>query len=184
MVVIDSKADPGEWAAWGPPRGYVVTRDPNDIARHPLVVFQPDQVDLMDVRRWRDPQAPWTRALIRTFERGNSVVVFDEALQTLPSSSPHPIAVKLLTQGRSRNLSVWAGSQVGNRHETLVARLAEHCLAFRQLHGQDLALLREARGIDCGVLSTLPDWHFAWHRHGLPEWHVFGPVPFVLRRHS
>lgn len=179
VVVLDSKLDPKEWAAWGPRHGFVVARDPRAISQHRRVIFQVEQTWLDDTEGWDKPGRPgfhWSEVLRRLLARGSSVVVFDEALQTLPAGRTHPQARRVFTQGRSLGLSVWAGTQVANRAETLVFRLAEHCFAFRTLNGQDLALISRARGLDCSELKDLEPYHFAYHHVSASEWRICGPV--------
>lgn len=182
-VVIDSKHHPAEWASWGPRHGYVVTSDPELISRHPKVVFQVDHRSLVDRQGWNKQGTygyAWTDALSRIIARGNTVTLFDEAVQTLPAGSSHPQAQRIQTQGAGFGNGGWAGTQIGNRIDTLIPRLAEHAFCFRTLTGQDLDLIQRARSIDCEVLKTLERYHFAYHRMGDTAWQVCAPVDRVM----
>lgn len=179
VCVLDSKLDPKEWQAWGPRHGYTVSRDPRDISRHRRLVFQVNQLALDDRKGWDKPGRPgyeWTDALRRLLARGHTTVIFDEALQSLPAGASHPEARRLFTQGRSFHLTVWAGTQLANRAETLIFRLSEHCFAFQTTNGDDLKLLEKARGLDCQVLTGLEPYQFAYHRVSAPEWRICSPV--------
>jgi hypothetical protein len=182
-IVWDSKHHPDEWVKWGPAHGYVVTRDPADISRHPKVVFQVDHRSLVDRAGWTRPGTAgwlWTDALTRAIARGNTVNVFDEAVQVLPAGASHPQAQRIYTQGAGFGSAAWAGSQIGNRIDTLIPRLAEHAVVFRVLTGQDLDLIAKARGLDCAPLKTLDRFHWAYHRMGDSEWRLCGPVDRVM----
>lgn len=182
-VVIDSKHHPAEWAAWGPRHGYVVTRDPELISRHPKVVFQVDHRSLVDRNGWNKPGTHgqvWSEALSRIIARGHTTVVFDESVQVLPSGSSHPQAQRIFTQGAAFGTTTFAGSQIGNRIDTLIPRLAEHAFVFRTLTGQDLKLIQKARSVDCTPLKTLQRFHFGYHRMGDSEWVLCPPVDRVM----
>src|SRR5215472_4916212 len=121
IVVMDSKLHPEEWAPWARRRRGLVTSDPAEILRAPIVVYQVEQTALDDRTGWRIPGRPgyaWTEALVRCQQRGNTVVVFDEVLQTLPAGASHPEARRVYTQGRAFGLSCWAGTQIANRMDT------------------------------------------------------------------
>lgn len=190
-VIIDSKHHPAEWASWGPRNGYVVTSDPREISRHRKVIFQVNHRSLVDRGGWTKPGTPgyqWTEALLRIIERRNTVTDFDEAVQVLPAGASHPDAQRIYTQGAGFGSGAWAGTQIGNRIDTLIPRLAEHAFCFRALTGQDLDLIAKARSVDCSVLSTLggpnspPElqYQFAYHRMGDSEWQVCGRVDRVM----
>jgi hypothetical protein len=180
-VIIDSKQHPDEWSKWGPPHGYVVTKDPGDIRKHPKVVYQVDMPVLMDVNGWNKPGAlgnQWTEALTNVLRRGNTVVVFDELVHVLPAGRPHPVAVQILTQGGAWRLSAWGGSQYANRVETMIIRGAVHCFAFR-LGPYDAKLISEKRGVDLNGIE-LPDYGFAYHLTNSPGWQACAPVDPVM----
>lgn len=182
VVIIDSKRHPEEWAKWGPAHGYVVTSDPAAILQHPKVVFQVPITALMDVSGWQKPGSPghlWTQALENVMHRGNTVVVFDETVNTLPAGRPHPIAMQIYTQGAAFGISPWAGSQFANRIETATVRAAVHCFAFR-FNPYDVKLLGEKRGLNGDTLLQLPPYGFAYHLTNTPDWHVCQPVQFVM----
>ena len=193
LVVIDSKRHPGEWAAWAKTRGVLVTSDPAEINRrdqgklaNPRLVIQVTSRALRDREGWKRPGTDghrWTQILEAIQSRGRGVstlVIFDEVLQTLPSGAAHPLAWELYEQGRAFGISCWAGSQVPNRMETLVIRLAEHCFTFWMGNKGDQKILAAARSVDCEVLSTLGTFHFAYHTNGQREWIVCSPAPKVL----
>jgi len=182
-VVIDSKHHPDEWVKWGPPHGYVVTSDPADISRHAKVVFQVDHRSLADRSGWGKPGTAghrWEEALTRIIARGNTVTVFDEAVQVLPAGASNPQAQRIYTQGAGFGSAAWAGSQIGNRIDTLIPRLAEHAFVFRVLTAQDLDLIQRARGVDCTPLKTLDRYQFAYHQMGDTEWRINDPVDRVM----
>ena len=183
VVVIDSKHHPAEWSRWGPQHGYVVTQDPELISRHPKVVFQVDHRSLVDRQGWNRPGTAghrWTEALSRIIARHSTVAVFDEAVQTLPAGASHPQAQRIYTQGAGFGTGGWAGTQIGNRIDTLIPRLAEHAFCFRVLTGQDLELIQRARSVDCTPLKTLERFQFAYHRMGDATWQVCAPVDRVM----
>jgi hypothetical protein len=72
----------------------------------------------------------------------------------MPVSGSHPSLRRILTQGRAHGLSVWVGSQLGNRLDTIVIRLADHCISF-WVSPQDVALLTQARGVDAAPIGEL-----------------------------
>lgn len=182
VVVVDSKRHPDEWAKWGPQHGYVVTSDPDDILRHPRVVFQISTVALLDVSGYQKAESSgyaWTRALHNIMRRGNTVVVFDEVVHTLPAGRPHPVAMQIYTQGAAWGISPWGGSQFANRIETATVRAAVHCFAFR-LNPYDLRLLSEKRGCDAGELGQLEPYAFGHHLTNEPAWTLNAPVDRVM----
>lgn len=186
-VVFDSKRHPEEYAAWGPKHGFLVTQDPAMISQHPKVIFQVDQRSLLDRGGWQRPGSTgwlWTDALQRTKARGNTVVVFDEVIQTLPAGASHPEAVTLYTQGRAWGLSCWAGTQVPNRMETLVVRIAEHCFCFWCGNHKDRDMIAGCRSVDSEILQELQrppsDKHYAYHGIGAQQWIVCKSVENVI----
>lgn len=199
FVIIDSKRHPDEWAAWAKRQGILVTSIPADISArddngrllNPRIVFQISSRALRDRGGWKTQAATgyvWTEALEAIISRGrrfSTVVVFDEVLQTLPSGSAHPLAWEIYEQGRAFGLSCWAGSQIANRMETLVIRLAEHCFAFWMGNKKEQQILTECRGLDCATLSDLQPHHFAYQQIGpRSQWTICQPVPYVLGRPS
>jgi hypothetical protein len=179
-VVIDSKQHPNEWPPWAAVNGYVVTRDWRDILRFPKVVYQVDQAVLEDREGWKKPGRlgyVWTQALNAILQRGNTVVVFDEGLQTLPVQQPHPVARRILTQGRAFRLTVIVGSQAPKWIDTFCIRLAEWCISFKVMAADTAAKIAEERGIPSDELLTLNgpgpgenDHQWAAHRIGTPSW--------------
>jgi hypothetical protein len=202
FVVIDSKRHPDEWAAWAKTQGILVTSDPKEINRregdngsgtlaNPRIIIQITSRALRDRGGWTHPGATghtWTEILEAIVARGrrySTLVVFDEVIQTLPSGSSHPLAWEIYEQGRAFGVSCWAGSQIANRMDTLVIRLAEHCFAFWMGNRKEQQLLAEARGLDCSVLSSLEQHHFAYQQVGpRSEWTICQPVPLVLKADS
>lgn len=196
LVVIDSKRHPDEWAAWAKARGVLVTSDPAQINLrkdgqlvNPRIVIQVSSRALRDRAGWKKPDSVgyvWTEILEAIIARGRRVstlVIFDEVLQTLPSGSAHPLAWEMYEQGRAFGLSIWAGSQIANRMETLVIRLAEHCFSFWMGNPKEQQLLASCRGLDCAELATLEQHHFAYQQNGpRSEWTHCGPAPLVLKK--
>jgi hypothetical protein len=195
FVVIDSKRHPDEWSAWARGQGILVTADPVEINRrgddgqlaNPRLIIQVTSRALGDREGWKRPGTNgyvWTEILEGLQARGrrfSTLVVFDEVIQSMPSGAAHPLAWELFTQGRAFGISCWAGSQIPNRMETLVIRLAEHCFSFWMGNRKDQQILSDARGIDCAVLSTLQTHHFAYHQNGAREWTICSPAPLVLK---
>lgn len=201
FVVIDSKRHPDEWVAWAKSNGILVTSDPAEINRrddkgglvNARIIFQISSRALGDRGGWDpnhkgSPGNVWTQALDAIIARGrrfSTIVVFDEVIQTLPAGASHPAAWEIYTQGRAFGVSCWAGSQIANRMDTLVIRLAEHCFAFWMGNRKEQELLSQARGIDCAVLSSLEQHHFAYQQVGpRSAWTVCAPVPYVLKKQS
>jgi hypothetical protein len=194
FVVIDSKRHPDEWAAWARAQAVLVTSDPAEINRrgdnglaNPRLIIQVTSRALGDREGWKRPGTNghvWTQILEALQARGrrtSTLVVFDEVIQSMPAGATHPLAWELYTQGRAFGISCWAGSQIPNRMETLVIRLAEHCFTFWMGNKKDQQLLADARGVDCAVLSTLQTHHFAYHQNGMREWQICTPAPLVLK---
>jgi hypothetical protein len=196
LVVIDSKRHPDEWAAWARGQGVLVTTDPAEINRrddagqlaNPRIIIQISSRALRDRAGWTRPGTDghrWTEILEAVQARGrhiSTLVIFDEVLQTLPAGAGHPLAWELYEQGRAFGISCWGGSQIPNRMETLIIRLAEHCFAFWMGNKKDQQILADCRGVDCSVLSTLQAHHFAYHVNGpRSEWTVCSPAPLVLK---
>jgi hypothetical protein len=198
FVVIDSKRHPDEWIRWARSRSVLVTSDPAEINRrddagqlaNPRLVIEVTSRALGDREGWKRPGTDgytWTQILEALQARGrrfSTLVVFDEVIQSMPAGAAHPLAWELFTQGRAFGISCWAGSQIPNRMETLVIRLAEHCFSFWMGNRGDQDILAKARGIDCSVLSTLQPHHFAYHQNGAREWTICTPAPLVLKHES
>lgn len=195
LVVIDSKRHPDEWVAWGRAQGVLVTSDAAEINRrgdkgqlaNPRLVIQVTSRALGDREGWKRPGTngyAWTEILEALQARGrrfSTLVIFDEVIQSMPAGATHPLAWELYTQGRAFGISCWAGSQIPNRMETLVTRLAEHCFVFWMGNRKDQQMLADNRSVDCAVLSTLPPHHFAYHQNGMREWMICAPAPLVLK---
>lgn len=195
FAVVDSKRHPNEWVAWARAQGILVTADPAEINRrgddgqlaNPRLIIQVSSRALGDREGWKRPGTNgyvWTEILEALQARGrrfSTLVIFDEVIQSMPSGATHPLAWELYTQGRAFGISCWAGSQIPNRMETLVIRLAEHCFTFWMGNKSDQDILAKARGIDCAVLSTLQTHHFAYHQNGMREWAICSPAPLVLK---
>jgi len=201
FVVIDSKRHPDEWATWAKRNGVLVTSDPAEIDRrgdqgaiaNPRIIVQVTSRALRDRGHWGanngdGPGGTWTKILEAIIARGrrySTVVVFDEVIQTLPAGASHPLAWEIYEQGRAFGVSCWAGSQIANRMDTLVIRLAEHCFAFWMGNRKEQQLLAEARGLDCALLASLEQHHFAYQQVGpRSQWTVCQPVPYVLSKQS
>jgi len=181
-VIFDSKRHPDEWSKWGPAHGWRVTSEPADIMQHPKVVLQVSMVTLLDVAGWRKPGSAgykWTEALTNVMHRGNTRVVFDETVHTLPAGRPHPVAMQIYTQGAAWGISPMAGSQFANRIETATVRAAVHCFCF-PLNPYDLKLMGEKRGLGADQLAGLPPYHFGYHLTNTPEWEICSPVERVM----
>lgn len=204
FVVIDTKRHPGEWPAWAKKNGVLVTADPAAISArqeagkgkpkegdpptgqllNKRLIFQISTQAIRDRAGWYKPGRPghlWTQALQNIRDRRRpTVVLFDEVLQSLPAHGSHPAGQELYEQGRAFGISCWAGTQLGNRMDTHVPRLAEHCFSMRIFHAKEEELLRDARGIDCSELKTLEKFHFGYHTHGMDHWEVCPPVEKVF----
>lgn len=183
FTVFDSKLHPREWPAFAARYGVIVTQNPDDIAANPRVIFQISEVALRDRGGFYKPGRPghlWTRALRAVRAKGRGVVVFDEVIQTMPAGATHPEAWQIYSQGAAFHISGWAGSQIVNRMETLVPRLAEHCFAARMVNREDQKILASTRGLDCAILGELPDYYFAYHKKPASQWIICPPVPLIL----
>lgn len=183
FTVIDSKMHPNEYPAYAAKQGIVVTRNPEDITVNPRVIFQISEIALRDRAGWSRRGRPgfvWTQAIRAMKAKGRGVVIFDEVIQTLPSSSAHPEAAQLFTQGAAFGISCWGGTQIPNRMETLLPRLAEHCFTFQLVNVSDQKILRDARGLDCSSLGQLPPYYVAYQKKPATQWTVLAPVPLVL----
>jgi hypothetical protein len=184
VVIIDSKPHPDEWMGEYARRyGYIVTSDPAALSVFPRVVFQVDPRALEDRAGWARPGTigwQWTEALQRIFNRGNTFIVFDEALQTMPVSRPHPEARRLVSQARVHRLTIAVCSQSVNYFDLHVLRLAEHCAAFRMDSADDRGYLSRYRaGAQTELLGSLPTWHYGWQSKPGP-FVACRPVPLVL----
>ncbi len=198
VVIFDPTGRDDEWPAFGRAHGFVVSEDPEDIRRYPKVVLRVNQLWLEDRAGWRRPESAgwnWTKALAYTFDRGATLVVFEEALQTLPALGPHPIARRILTQGRGNRLRSFVLLQGMVGVDTYSPRLAEHFFAFRTAHGGDLEAIRDVRRADPQPLTQLAYLdkgnliagaggsrkHFAYHRLGRDDWLLCAPLSDYFR---
>lgn len=187
VVVLDPTGRPDEWPAFGLAHGYVITRDPEDIRRHAKVVVLVDQLWLEDRAGWRTPGTPgwnWTLCLMYAYNRGNTMVVLEEAIQTLPSLGPHPSARRMLVQGRGNDTRSLVALQGMIGVDTMSPRLAEHFFAFMTKHAGDLQAVYDNRRVDPRALATLAHLEqgrmvpgaggilkqFGYHRLGREEW--------------
>lgn len=187
FTVIDSKMHPNEYPAYAASRGVVVTSNPQDILANPRVIFQISEVALRDRGGFYKPGRAgfrWSQAIRAIRSKGRGVVVFDEVIQTLPSNSAHPEAAQLFTQGAAFGISCWGGTQIPNRMETLLPRLAEHCFTFQMVNAMDQKILSSARGLECSNLGELPPYYVAYQRKPATQWTVIPPVPLVLPERS
>lgn len=193
VVVLDPTNRPDEWPAFGLQHGFVITDDPEDIRRHAKVIVRVNQLWLEDRAGWRRPGTPgwnWTKCMAYIFERGNTYVVFEEAIQTLPAMGPHPGARRILTQGRGNDLRSFVMLQGMIGVDTMSARLAEHFIAFRTAHAGDLQAIYDNRRVDPRPLTQLAHLErgklipgaggsreqFAYHRLGSSEWLLCLPL--------
>lgn len=185
-VVCDSKRQ-GEWEDFARRQRWHLTEDPEDLARHPLVVWQLRKGDL-ERSAWRDPRNPWGRGLELVLRRGDTALVLDEMTDTLPHLA-HPRIQEAYAQGGGRLVGVWGGSQLANRIDTRAIRMSEHCFTL-WMSPVDLELLRSARGLpveqlaelnppDAGVPGSKRYW-FAYHSHGSSSWTICPPVERVI----
>lgn len=194
FVVVDSKRHNEEWVLWAPLVGAVVTSDPAEIERHARVIYQPRERQFRDRQGWTRPDTEgwqWTLALEALQRRGRrtpTIAVFDEVIQSMPAGSCHPIAAEILTQGAGFGISVWGGTQIPNRMETLLPRLAEHCFSFAMHNLADRRILAATRGCACEELALLPgpprSYDYGYHRVGARSWRLLGAVDDVLAAHK
>lgn len=193
VVIIDPKGDysrPDEWPQWGRRHGYTVTSDPRHIGRlagdskrgpQPAakVVWVVDSLWISDRAGWRrkgEPGYSWTDGLARVYERGHTLCVFDDALESLPSSGVHPRARKIITQGRSRGVTSWACTQAPLWVDTVALRTAEHVFAFTMAAQEWREKLRAERGVPSDQLAGLERREFGYHAVGAPAWELFAPI--------
>jgi hypothetical protein len=178
-VIFDPKGLAEEWTSWGARHGYVVTSDPAAISRQPKVVYLVDQLALEDRAGWSRPGSTgysWSEALRRTFERGNTDIVFEESLQLLPANGPHPQARRIILQSRGPGSTLWYLIQRPINFDLMALRTAEHVFSAAIFNGEDLTLLRKERGADPSPLTQLQDgkltghYEFSYHRLGSREW--------------
>ena len=175
-LVYDTKLDPKEWAQ---DLSYQQVGHPSRLADHARAVLQVSTDWLRDTAGWRDPQAGgynWTRALEAPMRRGRTVVLFDEALLTLPHNAGHDAAHRLFQQGRSFGVTVLVGSQLANNLDTRVLRTAEHVFCWRTIHQTDLDEIMRARGVETATLQVLRPREIAYHHEAEHRWEVFKPV--------
>lgn len=193
VVVYDSKRvdwdTPNDvWpAGFAATFDYLVTSNPEDIRRHPRVIFKVDTRSLGDRAGWSREGTMgwlWTRALEVTWSRhpepgtGSTLVVFDEAMHTLPINS-HPDARRMFTQGSAVGLPAWLGTQAPLHVDTVALAESEHLFSFVQAIPEYRATLRQRRGVDAEVLATLERYEYAHNRLGDQTWREFAPVPIV-----
>lgn len=193
VVVFDPTNRTDEWPAFGLSHGFVVSDDPEAVRRHPRVILRVNQLWLEDRSGWRRPGTPgwnWARALTYAFDRGNSYVVFEEAIQTLPALGPHPMARRILTQGRGNDLRSFVMLQGMIGVDTMGPRLAEHFVAFMTKHAGDLQAIYDNRRVDPTPLTQLAHLErgkliagaggsrkmFAYHRLGSDQWLLCDPL--------
>jgi len=197
VVVLDPTDRPDEWPAFGLAHGYIVTRDPEDICKHPKVIVMVNQLWLEDRAGWRKPGTEgwnWTLCLQYAYDRGNTMVVIEEAIQTLPALGPHPVARRMLTQGRGNDIRTMVPLQGMIGVDTFSPRLAEHFFAFRTVHAGDLQAIYENRRVDPAPLSQLAHLEqgklipgpagrkqFAYHRLGADRWVLCDPLTDYFR---
>ena len=138
VVVMDSKGD-SMWDSYAARHGYLVSGDPADIRRRARVIFRVDSRSLMDRAGWTKPGSAghvWTDALASCWfrsESGVTLVIFDEALDTLPSAGgAHPDARRIFTSGRTQGLPAWLGAQFPIYVDRRALGTAEHCFSFAQ----------------------------------------------------
>jgi hypothetical protein len=175
-VVVDSKHDAHEWEPFCARNGYARTGDVDAISRWPRVVWLCPAAALLDRAGWRRPGSAgwvWTEALQRIGRRRNTVVVLEEAMHTASSTAVHPELRRLVTQGRSQGVSVWAASQAVNHVDTVLLAEADHAIAFVQPLPEYRLLLRSRRGVDSEVLAGLPPHAFGHHLRGGTSWTLF-----------
>lgn len=187
VVVLDSKGI-GEWDPFAATYGYVKTSDPDDVLRHPRVLFVVPKRWLLDRAGWRRPGTPgweWTRTLQNVQQRGNTVVVWDEMMHTLPSVQAHDEARIIYTQGRARGLPCFGGSQAPVHVDTVALEESEHFFGFAIWSPTYLKAIASRRGIDPAPLTNLGPHEFGYHRKGMRELELFDPVtPLKMRTPS
>lgn len=186
LVVIDSKRSPkpNEPAAWAARVGIPVSTDPADIMRHRRLVWQVSERSLRDRAGWNRPGSwgwLWTAGLRALKRRRNTVVNFNEGLQTLPANGCHPEAIEIATQGAGFDLSAWIETQAANWISTVMLRQVEVLIAFRCRARKDRDLIADARGVDAELLAELLPFHWAYHDIGDDDLAVFDPLPAPTR---
>lgn len=148
--------------------------------RLPRIAFE-------DVRGWDNPGQPsyaYTQLLdaieqrIRADPSVNHVVVWEEAIHSLPSRYPQLRARMLLTQGRAFGLIPIIGTQSVQFTDTVAWDEVETVMAFRYADRKSQGILTARRGADASVLSELDaEAHeFAVHRVQMAEWALHGPI--------
>jgi hypothetical protein len=174
VLVYDTSEEQG----WQSMPGYQVVADPR-LLTEARAVLRVDVEWLRDREGWTKPGTPgwnWTLALRVPMDRGDTVLVYDEALMTLPSSGGHDGAHRQQQVGRRRRVTVLVGTQLANNIDTRVLRLCEHLFAFQTINFTDWQAIREARGIDGQVLRVLRPNEFAYHHAREHAWRVFRPI--------
>ena len=181
VVVIDTKHKGDEWEPFAEQHGYVITSDPAQLRRHPLVVFRADIAAIESRPTWGKPGGlgyeGWTVVLRSIRWRGETIVVFDEGQDTLPHQGVHPDARRMATSDAAHGISLWVETQFPEHSDTRVLAAAEHCFSFAQHNQEHLDVIRRRRGLDPAPLTQLEGHDFAYHRQGAQEWELYEPVP-------
>lgn len=185
-VVIDSKrgVKPNEPSIWAARLAAIVSKDPADILRHRRVVWQVSERSLMDRGGWQRSGSwgfLWTAGLRKLKQRGHTIVVFNEGLQTLPAGRCHPEAKEIFTQGAGYDLTAWVETQAANWLDTVILRQVEALIAFRCRGAQDRELIARAREVDASPLAELRPYWWAYHDLSQDEFQVFPPLPAPSR---
>jgi hypothetical protein len=180
-VVIDTVHADADWLPFARHFGYVVTSDVADVRRHAKVLFRADIVAIEDHGGWGRPDRPgwqWTELLRAIAWRGNTVTVFDEAMDQLSTRGIHPDARRMVTSGAARGLPTIWGSQAPLFVDTRLMANTEHFFAFGTVNQDYLDVIRARRDVDPEPLRELGPHEFAYHALHAPAWETFAPLPW------
>lgn len=180
--ITPGKEVPGEWQC---APGYQVVGHPAEATEGRVVLRVPASA-LRDTAGWKVPGSDgwwWTEALKLPMLRGETVIVYDEALGTLPANGAHHGAHEHLQWGRASGILTVVGSQLANNIDTRVLRMAHWLICFRTTNGTEIGHLQHSlSGIDCSMLTKLRKrrgrrgGEFAYHDVTMDDWRVFRPV--------
>jgi hypothetical protein len=154
-----------------------VTSDPDDILRHPVVIWTPN---LQAVQRWsKDMSDPFSRGLwhIRTVRRRSGVTLLhDEGSVSCPTN-PHPWVAEQLFLGAGQGVGVIVLNQGYSGVYPRAVSGATHWFLLRVADASQRGSLATSIGADglAPHLARLPNHQFYYHRTG--ELDAVGPFP-------
>lgn len=181
VIVYDSKFDPDEW-----PRqpDYVLTEKAGELGAYPRVVLRCKQEWFRNPEDWSAENHPWGLALDHPMQRGNTIAVFDEAIDTWPVRGGHPGTHQLIQKGRSFGVIVIVGSQLANNIDTRLLRMANHIFVMGPCkHKTEQDALFAANHANIEPLKKLKLHQIAWWSDTRDRWTVFRPIK-MSRLHS